>query len=328
MGDMFKDKVVLVTGSGQGVGRAIALAFAAEGAKVVTNNRKPGSTRLVAMSEEAYDSLTTEKKRAFDDLYAGITGDAETTAQTIRERGGEALPIYCDISKIEEAQKMVNQIIDAYGTIHILVNVAGGFGGGPLQEMSEEQWDRVNNIKPKGYFNVMKFVLPHMMNQKHGRIINCTSKAFMGDIIKHTEYCTANAGVVGLTRGAACEFYHHGITVNAFGPWARTRASYEGSFRTQDPDRAIPGQKSFPSSDVTPDPEAVCPFILYLCSEHAAHVTGTVFTLAGNEIGMHQQPIVTKTLFKPGKEYWTMEELVREGSRSLLKGYQNILAFQ
>jgi 3-oxoacyl-[acyl-carrier protein] reductase len=163
---MFKDKVVLVTGSGQGVGRAIALAFAAEGAKVVTNNRKPGGTRLVAMSDAEYAALPEEKRRVFDEIYSGIAGDAETTAQTIRERGGEALPVYCDISKMDEAEEMVRKVIDAFGTVHILINVAGAFGGGPMEQMSEAQWDRVNNVKPKGYFNVMKCVLPHMINQK------------------------------------------------------------------------------------------------------------------------------------------------------------------
>ncbi|MEB3100561.1 SDR family NAD(P)-dependent oxidoreductase [Ferviditalea candida] len=290
MGNMFKDKVVLVTGSGQGVGRAIALAFAAEGAKVVTNNRKPGSTRFLTMTEAEYNALSPEKKKEFDDITARLTGDAESTAKTIRDMGGEALPIYCDISKMDEVEKMVDKIIETYGTIHILVNVAGGFGGGPMEKMTEQQYDRINNIKPKGYFNVMRCVLPYMLKQHYGRIINSTSKAFMGDIIKHTEYSTANAGVVGLTQGAACEFFHQGITVNAFGPWARTRAAYEGAFSILGDERMIPGQRAFPKADATPDPEAVCPFILYLASDHAKDVTGTVFTLAGNEIGMHQFP--------------------------------------
>lgn len=327
MGDLFKDKVVLVTGSGQGVGRAIALAFAEEGAKVVTNNRKPGGTKLVTLTEEQYNALPAEKRKELDDVYAGITGDAESTAKTIRDMGGEALPIYCDISDNAACEKMVQQIVDAYGTIHILVNVAGAFGGGPLEEMSIEQWDRTNNIKPRGYFNVMRYVLPHMIKQQWGRIINTTSKAFMGDIIKHTHYGTANAGVVGLTRGAACEFFHQGITVNAFGPWARTRAAYEGAFASGD-GRAIPGQRDFPSADVTPDPEAVAPFIMYLCTEHAKEVTGAVFTIAGNSIGMHANPVIERSIYKNGKDYWTMDELVHQAGRGLFNGYQNILHYQ
>jgi 3-oxoacyl-[acyl-carrier protein] reductase len=335
MGDLFKDKVVLVTGSGQGVGRAIALAFAAEGAKVVTNNRKPGGTRLVSMTEEEYNSLDPETKKKFDDLYAGITGDAETTAQTIRERGGEAFPIYADISKMDEAERMVKQVVDTYGTIHILINVAGAFGGGPLTEISEELWDRVNNIKPKGYFNVMKFAIPHMVKQKWGRILNCTSKAFMGDIVKFAQYSTANAGVVGLTQAAACEFFHEGITVNAFSPHARTRAAYEREFVPKKPGeedkRAIPGMRPFPSSAQTPDPEAVPPFLMYLCTDHCKHITGTVFSISGNEIFLHNYPVVRNTLKKYGKDskdYWTVDELIAEAPRSLLRDYVNILHVQ
>lgn len=327
MGELFKDKVVVVTGSGQGVGRAIALAFAAEGAKVVTNNRKPGSTGFVNMTKERYASLSPERKKEIDDIYAGIQGDAESTARTIIERGGEALPLYCDISKTDDVEKMVEKIIEKFGTVHILINVAGAFGGGNMHEMTEAEWDRTTLIKPKGYFNVMKFVVPHMIKQHYGRIINCTSKAFMGDIIKHVHYCAANAGVVGLTRAAACEYYHEGITVNAFAPWAKTRAAHENDFI--DPNgRAIPGQRAFPSADMTPEPDALCPFILYLCSEHTKDVTGTIFTLAGNEINMHSEPVISKTLYKQGKEYWTIDELVKEAPRVLFKGYNNILYYQ
>ncbi len=327
MGNNFKDRVVIVTGSGQGIGRAVALAFAAEGAKVVTNNRKPGSTRLVTMDEKKYMELDPAKKKEFDDIYAGIVGDAETTAQTIRDRGGEATAFFGDISKFDVAAELVQTAIDAYGKIDVLVNVAGGFGGGPLESMSEETWDKTNLIKPKGYFNVMRHVLPHMIERQYGRIINCTSKAWMGDIIKHTQYCTANAGVVGLTRGAAIEFYHQGITVNAFAPWAKTRASYEGDYNTDiGGDRAIPGAGAFPTSAVTPEPEAIAPFIMYLASEQAAHVTGTVFTLAGNEICRHSEPEIAATLYKPVSEgYWTLDELFAEANRGLFRGYKNLL---
>jgi 3-oxoacyl-[acyl-carrier protein] reductase len=327
MGNLFGDKIVIVTGSGQGVGRAVAMAFAAEGAKVVTNNRKPGSTRLVTMSQADYNALPADERKRFDDVYAGITGDAESTAKAIHDAGGEAIPVYADISQSADAERLVKTAVESFGTVDILVNVAGAFGGGALTELSEETWDRVTSIKPKGYFNVMKYALPYMQEKKWGRIINCTSKAFMGDIVKMAQYCTANAGAVGLTQAAACEFFHEGITVNAFAPWAKTRASYEGEY-TRSAGRAIPGQRAFPKAGDTPDAEALCPFLLYLCTDQAKDITGTVFTLAGNEIGMHQFPVVAKTLKKSGSDYWTVDELMYQVPRSLLRGYSNVLAYQ
>ncbi|MDR2357930.1 MAG: SDR family NAD(P)-dependent oxidoreductase [Oscillospiraceae bacterium] len=327
MGNLFKGKVAIVTGSGQGVGRAVALAFAAEGASVVTNNRKPGSTRLVTMSEADYNALPADERKRFDDVYAGIIGDAESTAKTIRDAGGEALPVYADISVSADAERLVKSAVEAYGTVDILINVAGAFGGGALTEITEELWDRVTAIKPKGYFNVMKYAVPYMVERKWGRVVNCTSKAFMGDIVKMAHYCTANAGAVGLTQAAACEFFHDGVTVNAFAPWARTRASYEGDYAAA-VGNSIPGQREFPKAADTPDAEALCPFLLYLCTDQAKDITGSVFTLGGNEIGMHQFPIITRTISKFSKEYWTVDELTAQMPRSLLRGYSNVLAFQ
>jgi 3-oxoacyl-[acyl-carrier protein] reductase len=324
MGNLFEDRVVLVTGSGQGVGRSIALAFAEEGAIVVTNNRKPGSTRL--MSDDAYALLAPEKKKEYDALQLEIGGDAESTAQMIQSRGGKALPIYCDISRSDDVKKMVRQIVGAYGTVHILVNVAGAFGGGPLTEITEAQWDRVNDIKPKGYFNVMKEVLPYMEKQHWGRIINCTSRAMMGDIIKMVDYCAANAGCVGLTQAAACEYFHQGVTVNAFSPWAKTRAAYESDFKAND--NGIPGQREFTHSSITPSPDAVPPFLLYLCTDAAKDITGTVFTLAGKEVSINQFPVAVRTIKKFSTEYWTVDELKKQVPYTLLRGYQNILDVQ
>ena len=323
MEKLFSGKTVIVTGSGQGVGRAIALAFGREGANVVTNNRKPGSTRLATMSREEYDRLPEEKQRELDAISNAVSGDAETTAEAIRASGGTAAAFFGDISDFSVAEKLAAFAVEQFGGIDVLVNVAGGFGSGPIEKMSEEQWDRTNGVKPKGYFNTMRHVLPYMIAQKKGRIINCTSRAFMGDTIRHAQYCAANAGVVGLTRGAALELYEYGITVNAFGPWAKTRAAYEGNYREK---YQIGGQAAFPGADITPEPDAVAPFILFLASDHAAHITGSVFTVAGNEIALHREPVIARSMHKPEEYgYWTVDEIVREGKRGLFSGYQNLV---
>jgi 3-oxoacyl-[acyl-carrier protein] reductase len=326
MGDLFKDKVVIVTGSGQGIGRAIAFAFAEEGAKLVTNNRKPGGTGHAQLTDEQYDALSAEDKKNFDEIRFKIYGDAETTAQAIRDKGGEAIGVFGDISKEEDAKKLVDETVKAFGTVHILINAAGSFGNGPLTEISEEEWERMTSIKPKGHFNVMKYAIPYMQKQGWGRIINSSSKALMGDIIRMAHYCAANAGVMGLSMGAACEYYKEGITVNIFSPWARTRAAYEADYAFHG-SSAVEGLPQFPKAVDTPDPEAIAPFLLYLCTDDAKDVTGTIFTLAGNKISRHQFPIMTHSISKEGKEYWTVEELRRDAPVYLLSGYQNVLSY-
>ena len=227
MKQLFEGKTAVVTGSGQGVGRAIAMGLAMHGAKVITNNRRPGSTGNAMLTEEQYARLSDEKKSWYDKVQEEQNGDAESTAAVIRKAGGEATACFADISLFEDAERLIDTAVATYGGIDILVNVAGGFGICDIDQITEELWDKVTSIKPKGYFNTMRFAIPYMKKQHYGRIINCTSRAFMGDVIKHAEYCAANAGVVGLTRGAAIELREYGITCNAFGPFAKTRAAYE-----------------------------------------------------------------------------------------------------
>jgi 3-oxoacyl-[acyl-carrier protein] reductase len=327
MGDLFKDKVVIVTGSGQGIGRAIAKGFGAEGASVVTNNRKPGSTGWASMTQENYDKLSPERKQQFDDAINNAKGDAETTAREIQEAGGIALPIYADISKWDECESLVKTTADKFGTVDIVINVAGAFGGSPMHEMPEEMWDTEMLIKPKGYFMVDRFAIPYMLEKKWGRIIQCTSKAFMGDILKFAHYCTANAGVVGLTQAIACEYCNDGITANAFAPWARTRASYDGDF-SHEHGGEIEGMRHFPTAAETPLPEALVPMIEYLCTDDAKDITGTVFTLGGNDISLHQFPIIAKSMSKFGDEIWTVDEIARKAPNTILRGYNNVLAYQ
>jgi len=145
----------------------------------------------------------------------------------IRETGGEAVPFFGDVSNFKVASKLIQTAVDSFGKIDILVNTVGTFGFSPIWKMTEELWDHVTLVKPKSHFNCIRHAAPIMMEQKWRRILNCTSRAFLGDVIRHAEYCAANAGVVGLTRAVAIELYPYGITCNAFSPFARTRASFE-----------------------------------------------------------------------------------------------------
>jgi len=329
MGNVLKNKVAVVTGSGQGIGRAIAIGLAKEGAKVVTNNRRPGSTGNAILTDAQMKKLDKKKREWFIKETAAISGDAETTAKAIREMGGEAVPFFGDISKYDVAGRLIQTAIDSFGKIDILVNVAGAFGFSPIEKMKEELWDKVTLVKPKGYFNCMRHAVPHMIKQNWGRIINCTSRAFLGDVIKHTEYCAANAGVVGLTKAVAIELHKYGITCNAFSPWAKTRASYEletYSEVVEKEDRPFIFEMKSPGGDMmrmTPSPDYVAPFICYLASDAGANISGSVFSLGGNTIGMYSEPQIANNLTKLEKEPWTVEELMQQVPRGLLAGYKS-----
>jgi 3-oxoacyl-[acyl-carrier protein] reductase len=316
MGNTLQGKVAVVTGSGQGIGRAIAIALGKEGAKVVTNNRTPGSTSFAILNEIQLKSLTVEKRDWVLGLQKEYNGDAETTAATIRYNGGEATAFYGDISKFDTAAKLIQTTVDKYGTVDILVNVAGTFKFSPI-------WDYVAGVKPKAYFNTIRHAVPYMMKQKWGRILNCTSKAWAGDNLKHSHYAAANAGSVGLTRGVATEVWPYGITCNAFAPFARTRAAFElTAYRLANSDEKSPyvGGRELPF-DFTPSPDLIGPFMVYLCSDDASKISGSVFNVGGNGIGIYQDPDIKYSVTKAG-DPWTIEELKRQLPMSVLQGYK------
>ncbi len=328
MGKTLEGKVAVVTGSGQGIGRAIAIGLAAEGAKVVTNNRQRKSTGHAILTDAQLASLDKKKRDWFQKETSAISGDAETTAQTIREAGGEVVAFFGDISDFNVAAKLIQSAIDSFGKIDILVNVAGAFGFSPIEKMTEELWDKVTIIKPKGYFNTIRHAVPHMIKQRWGRIINCTSRAFLGDVIKHAEYCAANAGVVGLTKAVAIELRDHGITSNAFSPFAKTRADYELRTYAEVVDEAdSPWIRRRPGGGtatfITPTPDYIAPFICYLASDAAAHINGSVFALGGNSIGLYSDPVITRNITKFGEGPWTVEEIIQQAPRGLFSGYKS-----
>jgi len=319
MGELLKDRVALVTGSGHGIGRAIAIALAAEGAKVVTNNRKPGGRIDAIIPKEEYDKLDDAAKKKLDEEFENYGGDAEKTAGKIKAMGGEATPCYADISDFDDAKMLVETTVSTYGKIDIIVNVAGILAKGSVDEITEEEWDVCLDTKPKGHFNVIHFAVPYMIKQGYGRIINCASGAFMGNrFFDAPHYCAANAGVVGLTRAVATELFSSGITCNAFCPNAQTRPTMDMMAI-----KKYEGRPVFPATG--PDPSTLTPFIIFLCSWQSAHVSGTVFFLNDNMIARHREPAAVRTMIKPmEKGIWTVEEIDKVIDAQLLNGYQSI----
>ncbi|MFC1924374.1 SDR family NAD(P)-dependent oxidoreductase [Chloroflexota bacterium] len=186
-----KDKIAVVTGAGQGIGKETALELAREGAKVAVND----------VVQETIEKVVAE----------------------IKAQGQEAIGIRADVSKREEVEQAVNQVLTQWGRVDILANVAGIYPIVSLVEMTEEQWDRVLDVNLKGIFNCIKAALPAMIAQKGGSIVNVASLAGavggepMG-ALGHVHYAASKGGVLGFTRSAAQELGQHGIRVNAIAP--------------------------------------------------------------------------------------------------------------
>jgi len=318
MSNRLAGKVAVVTGSGQGIGRAIAMVLAQEGASVVTNNRKKGSTGLTTYNE-AFDKSMSEEEKA---RAAEMSGDAETVANEIIRIGGKAVPFFGDVGNFEAAGRLIQTAVNSFGKIDIVVNNAGTFAHAWPWEMKEEEWDHVTGNKPKSFFNTTRHALPLMMEQRWGRIINCTSSAWLGQS-NHPNYSAANAGVVGFTRSVARDVFQYGITCNAYAPGALTRATW--SMRILLDRQAAARGVTLPTragGEIGNQPEQLAPFVAYLATEEAGNITGTVFSVHGGHIGRYSDPIEVANLDK-AEALWTVDELVEQVPKILLAGYQN-----
>lgn len=302
-------KVALVTGSGQGIGRGIAIYLAREGAKVITNNRKPNGASI-----ENYDKSSMPVEEWAE--MRRLAGDAESTAALIKKEGGEALAFYGDVADPAVAENMVNTAIDTWGRIDIVVNNAAGLGSGSITSLTEEKWDYMTVPKMKGAFNLMHFAVPHMMEQKFGRIFNCSSDAWTG-LPDNDAYSAGNAGIVGLTWAAAKELYRHGITVNAYCPQGASpghAVEYNKMLRNV---KAITGQDPDPRllkvvEDDHGDPVNLGPFFAYLSTEDASYISGEVFSVkSSGKIARYQYPVPITHAERPADSgfLWKVEEL-------------------
>jgi 3-oxoacyl-[acyl-carrier protein] reductase len=308
MGDYLKGRVALVTGSGMGIGRAIARGLAAEGCKVVTNNRAPWDG-VIPVDEAQFSRLTKEQQDWAMREYAKYYGDAAQTAQLIRDAGGEAAACFGDISDFDAAGKLVVFAIEPYGKLDIIVNVASAFGFSAVQDMPKKMWDKVNAVKPTGHFYVIRHAVQHLIDNGWGRILNCASPAWTGGDFRQSEYCAANAGVVGMTWALAEELKQFGITANTFCPGAKTRASVDMEIHNilEGKNATISGTGQL-SYDGTAAPETFANFLVWLCGEDAKDVTGQVFMTGGKFIGRYALPSVEGAMFADG-DGWTLDEV-------------------
>jgi NAD(P)-dependent dehydrogenase (short-subunit alcohol dehydrogenase family) len=267
-------RVVAVTGAGRGLGRAHALAFAAEGAKVVVNDLGTGL-----------------------DGAGASGGPAQQVVDEIAALGGEAIAHGGDIATTEGAASLVATALAAFGRLDTLVNNAGFLRDRMLVNLDEDDWDAVVRVHLKGHFLPLKHAAAHWRAEAkagrtpEARVINTSSGAGLSGSVGQGNYSAAKAGILGLTLVAAAELGRYGVQVNAIAPAARTRMTERAFAETM----AAPAGGAFDAMA----PENVSPLVVWLGSAASAGVTGRVFEAEAGRItvmdGWRPGPTVDKS---------------------------------
>jgi 3-oxoacyl-[acyl-carrier protein] reductase len=247
-------KVAIVTGSGKGIGEAIAKRFAREGANIVVNAR-----------------------------------NAENVNRVVKEINslgfGRAVGCACDISKKEDAERLVDTAVKEFGRLDILVNNAGFIRDNWLVKMTEEEFDTVLNVHLKGAFLCTQAAAKVMMQQKSGRIINVTSRAGLKGNIGQANYSSAKAGIVGLTKTCALEFgSKYNITVNAVAPaaWTEMTEKIPESVKPKMLENRVLGRMA----DLEKNPDEITGIFVLLASDEGGYITGQIISVDGGGLGL------------------------------------------
>ncbi|MBL4796099.1 MAG: SDR family oxidoreductase [Oleispira sp.] len=244
----FAEKVVLITGAGNGIGRATALAFAQQGASVVV---------------------------------ADINrGDGEETAALISQAGGTATFILCDVTKDQDVQTMVAGTIEIYGKLDIAFNNAGiEIEQSKLADGDEATYDKIMDVNVKGVWRCMKYQIPALLKQSTSVIVNTASIAGLGAAPKMSIYSASKHAVIGLTKSAAVEYGKKGLRVNAICPAVIDTEMFRRA--TQNDPQKEQYVKSLHPVGRIGQPEEVAAAVLYLCSDLAGFTTGIALPIDG-----------------------------------------------
>jgi len=251
MAELMQDKVALVTGASSGIGRATALVFAREGAKVVAAD-------------------------------LNVVGGQETV-QLVKTAGGEAVFVETDVSQAASVEAMVQAAVDTYGRLDCAHNNAGVEGVlSRTAEQTEQDWEPVIRINLKGVWLCMKYELPHMLQQGSGAIVNTASGAGLIGVKRMAAYVASKHGVIGLTKTAALEYAKSGVRVNAVCPGVIQTAMVERvSGRRPDVLEKMIAAEPIGRSG---QPEEIAESVVWLCSDAASFVTGHAMAVDGGAV--------------------------------------------
>jgi NAD(P)-dependent dehydrogenase (short-subunit alcohol dehydrogenase family) len=261
VGNYLEGKAIAVTGAGRGIGRAVALACAAEGAKVVVND--------YGVSMDGNEPTSTV---------------ANEVVEEIKKAGGSAVANAQSVATMEGGASIVKSAIDAFGRIDGVVCVAGILRERMLFNLTEDDWDPVIATHLKGTFTVFRAAAAAMREQKSGTLIGFTSGAYAGSVAQ-ANYSAAKGGIVSLVRSAAAGMHRYGVTANCIAPVAKTRMSANVPMEIEGIGEA----------------EDIAPMVVYLLSDKARHITGQVYTVSGGKIAVWNQPVELRAMYKTGR---------------------------
>ncbi|MFH5973841.1 3-oxoacyl-[acyl-carrier-protein] reductase [Clostridium perfringens] len=245
---MLKDKVAIVTGGTRGIGRAIALKLADNGANIVIN-------------------------------YRNSDKEAEELKAILEEKGVKVLTVKCDISNFEDSKNLMDKCKEVFGKIDILVNNAGITKDTLIMRMKEEDFDNVIDVNLKGTFNCAKHASAIMLKQRFGKIINMTSVVGIVGNAGQVNYAASKAGVIGLTKSLSKELGSRGITVNAVAPgFINTDMTASLSEKVKEE-----ASKNIPLKRLG-DPEDVANLVGFLASDASNYITGQVINVDGGMV--------------------------------------------